>query len=47
MKIGLIVIAVALIVLGLIRLAQKHKAEGLAEIFVGVLELIAEVLTAL
>lgn len=47
MRIGLIVVAVGIILLGVVRYFQKHPVEGIAEIVVGILELVAEILASL
>jgi len=41
------VVAVVLIIFGLSRLSKGHRTEGGAEIFAGVLELLAEILGAM
>jgi hypothetical protein len=45
--VGLIIIAVLLIILGLIRFKRGHAVEGTAEIGVGVLEILVELIACL
>lgn len=44
---GAIVVGILIIIFGIYRLATHHNKEGIVEIIVGILEIIAEVLGTL